>query len=88
MVDTTITEAPVIEGAYWDPANGYDSLAQNLGAHFGVPAALEAESRSGSHSLFTYALGETRRLFVQSGNNMNLYTCLLYTSSGSAMRKR
>ena len=64
----------VIEGAYWDPANGYDSLAQNLGAHFGVPAALEAESRSGSHSLFTYALGETRRLFVQSGNNMNLYT--------------
>lgn len=74
MVDTTITEAPVIEGAYWDPANGYDSLAQNLGAYFGVPAALEAESRSGSHSLYTYALGENRQLFVQSGNNMNLYT--------------
>lgn len=74
MVDASIAEAPVIEGAYWDPANGYDSLAQNLGAYFGVPAALEAESRSGSHSLYTYALGENRQLFVQSGNNMNLYT--------------
>ena len=74
MVDTTITEAPVIEGAFWDPASGHEALAQNLGAYFGVPAALEAESRSGSHSLYTYALGETRRLFVQSGNNMNLYT--------------
>ena len=43
MVDASITEAPVIEGAFWDPASGHEALAQNLGAYFGVPAALERE---------------------------------------------
>ena len=45
MVDASITEAPVIEGAFWDPASGHEALAQNLGAYFGVPAMLEDEDK-------------------------------------------
>ena len=38
------------------------------------PPRWKRKAAPGSHSLYTYALGENRQLFVQSGNNMNLYT--------------
>ena len=72
MVDASITEAPVIEGAFWDPASGHEALAQNLGAYFGVPAMLEDEDTQYYYSC-GYALGEGRFLRVQGYSNQTLY---------------
>ena len=72
MVDASIAEAPVIEGAFWDPASGHEALAQNLGAYFGVPAMLEDEDTQYYYSC-GYALGEGRFLRVQGYSNQTLY---------------
>ena len=48
MVDASIAEAPVIEGAYWDPASGHEALAQNLGAYFGVPPRWKRKAAPGA----------------------------------------
>ena len=48
MVDASITEAPVIEGAFWDPASGHEALAQNLGAYFGVPPRWKRKAAPGA----------------------------------------
>ena len=71
MVDASITEAPVIEGAFWDPASGHEALAQNLGAYFGVPAALEREDAQ--YGNYGYALGDGLSLVVQGSANQTLY---------------
>ena len=71
MVDASIAEAPVIEGAFWDPASGHEALAQNLGAYFGVPAALEREDAQ--YGNYGYALGDGLSLVVQGSANQTLY---------------